>query len=129
MVENRIVLVESGMFLPKNLSPIDGEIGVNTVVPQYMYFHDGDNLSGNVARFKMNDASKLAEAWFVSIYDPKDNDGKNAECNQIKRAIVVHWYFTPIDWEAITRDLADVIDLWDFVDPVASLVPFFIPQK
>ncbi|GEM_PF-3107190 len=129
MVENRIVLVESGMFSPKNLSPIDGEIGVNTVVPQYMYFHDDNNLSSNVARFKIDNTSMLAEAWFVSIYDPKDNAGKNADCNQIKRAIVVHWYFIPTDWTSVEEDMKSIIDLWDWFDTTPSLFPPFTPQK
>lgn len=137
MVENRIVSVASGMFESENLSPINGEMGVNAVVAQAMNFHDAICLSGNVARFKMDNFSKPAKAWFVSVYDPAVNAGKNAECNQVKRAIVVYWHFVPEmpdgqePWfiETSSGELADILHITDVGEPSETLRPLFIPQK
>lgn len=128
MVENRIVSVASGIFEPENLSPINGEIGVNTVVAQEMNFHDSVYLSANVARFQMDDFSKPAKAWFVSVYDPAVNAGKNAECNQVKRAIIVYWHFIPDQCfvELLSGEL--YIETPD-IKPNESLHPLFTPQK
>lgn len=132
MVENRVVSVASGMFFPVNLSPINGEIGVGTIVAQNMNFHDKDYLSGNCARFKMDDFSKPATAWFVSVYDPAVNVGKNAEVNQVRRAIVVHWHFIPdVPDQIFVETLSgEVIDIGVESDECfETLQPPFIPQK
>lgn len=128
MVENRIVSVASGMFEPENLSPINGEIGVNTVVAQDMNFHDSVYLSGNVARFQMDDFSKPAKAWFVSVYDPAVNARKNAECNQVKRAIIVYWHFIPDQCYAELLSGELYVEMPD-MKPNETLHPPFIPQK
>ena len=132
MVENREVLVASGMFNPVNLSPTNGEIGINTVITQNMYFHDRTFLSRNCARFKMVDFTIPAKAWFVSIYDPSSNPGKNAEINQIKRAIVVYWHFIPDVPEQIFVETlsGEIIDIYGGDgDPTGTLHPLFTPQK
>lgn len=131
MVENRTVSIASGMFAPVNLCPVAGEVGVDTVVSQVMSFHDKVYLSGNSARFMVKDSSHPAEAWFVSIYDPKSNAGKNAECNQIKRAIVVHWYFLPeSQWKTLAdvEPYSEVIKSWISGD-VIEMLSLFTPQK
>lgn len=133
MIGNRNVVVSSGMFDAVNLSPINGEVGVNTVVDQVMSFHDKIYLSGNGARFKVNNFLNPAEAWFVSIYDPTKagNVGKNAACNQIKRAVVVHWYFIPEpQWEVLAgvAPYGEVINAW-YDGAVREIAPLFTPQK
>lgn len=133
MIENRVVVVSSGMFDAVNLSPVNGEVGVNTVVDQVMSFHDKFYLSGNSARFKVNNFLNPAEAWFVSIYDPTKagNVGKNAACNQIKRAVVVHWYFIPEpQWEALAKiaPYGEIINAW-YSGAVREIAPLFMPQK
>lgn len=133
MIENRNVVVSSGMFDAVNLSPVNGEVGVNTVVDQVMSFHDKTYLSGNSARFKVDNFLNPAEAWFVSIYDPTKagNAGKNAACNQIKRAVVVHWYFIPEpQWAALAgaAPYGEVINAW-YSGAVREIAPLFTPQK
>ncbi len=87
MTVNLTTYVSTGMFEAHNLVPINGEIGTNTLVTQTMSYHDSVYLSGDVARFKILDINQLADAWFISVYDPQPNDKKQ------QKVIVVHWYF------------------------------------
>lgn len=100
MIADRVTKVFTGMFEAHNLAPVDGEIGVNTLVAQNMHYHGSVYLSGDVARFQIVDPNQLADAWFISVYNYDPNDG-NIPANQQGKTIVVHWYFynsdMPID--------------------------------
>ena len=129
MVENRSTRIYSGMYNPINLSAINGEVGVNSTVLQTMSFHDKNCLSGNVARFQINDMRQIASAWFVSYYDPSLNAASgNAPTNQEKKALVVFWLFFPPDFLGNpanitgTGPLEDVISYWDYFDGIPSTI-------
>ena len=92
MIANRVTNVSTGMFEAHNLAPINEQIGVNTLVAQNMSYHNSVYLSGNVARFQILNPTQLADAWFISVYNPNPNDG-NIPANQQQKTIVVHWYF------------------------------------
>ena len=115
MIENRAVNVASGMLNCSNLEPINGEIGVSGVVTQTMSFHDGIYLSGNCARFKITDPTKLAKGWFVSIYRQK--------------AIVVFWHFIPQGTIDYTLDGLPIITTDEPRIVKCELEPLFLPQK
>jgi len=141
MVENRRTIVSSGMYNPTNLTPNQDQIGMNDLVQQTMSFHDGEYLSGNAARFSINDMNQVADAWFLSIYDPDynrynpndPNNTYNADVNQTKKAIIVHWYIIPINVpiDAVTENqrLQEVLRDWDVGDVIENLVPQFTPQQ
>ena len=92
MIDDRITTVSTGMFEAHNLAPINGQIGVNALVAQNMSYHGSVYLSGDSAKFQIVDPNQLADAWFISVYNPQDNDG-NISDNQVQKTIVVHWYF------------------------------------
>jgi hypothetical protein len=100
MIDNRSAVVESGIFKSFNLQAINGEIGIHVLVPQTMSFHDQTYLSGNSARFKVNDVHQLAGGWFVSVYDPihSVNQANGNTDGQRLRAIVVKWTIIPSSW-------------------------------
>ena len=93
MVENRNVKVSTGIFEAHNISPIEGQLGFGCIVPQTMSFHDKIYLSGNVAKFKIVNPQEIADAWFISVYNPEVNDGNINENKQQPKVILVHWYF------------------------------------
>lgn len=130
MIEDRKTYIESGIYEPKNLEAVDGEIGINSLIEQEMSFHNAVYLSGNSARFKINDMNKIAEGWFVAYYNPNKNANcGNSAINQKKKAIVVHWTFIPknlFDAEKLP-DLANVIQNWDTEDIRLVLEPQFSP--
>ncbi|MDR0647446.1 MAG: hypothetical protein LBF43_03360 [Puniceicoccales bacterium] len=100
MIENRLAVVESGIFEAFNLQAVNGEIGINGLVPQTMSFHDKIYLSGNSARFHVNDVNQLVGGWFVSVYDPTHatNQANGNTEGQRLRAIVVKWTLIPSSW-------------------------------
>ncbi|MDR2396675.1 MAG: hypothetical protein LBD69_02390 [Puniceicoccales bacterium] len=102
MIDNRLVVVESGIFEAFNLQAVNREIGINVLIPQTMSFHDKIYLSGNAARFHINDVSALAGGWFVSVYDPTQSNG-NAEGQRL-RAIVVKWTIIPSSWFTMSQN-------------------------
>lgn len=131
MIENRMTRVSSGMYEPHNLQPINGMIGVNNLVEQGMHFHDGTYLSGNVARFQVVDMNNIADAWFVSVYNPDRNqDSNNADINQQSvKAIVVHWYLIPDNVQPQADFLQHVLVNWDRGHVAENLNPQFVPQQ
>ena len=130
MIENRMTRVSSGMYEPHNLQPINGMIGVNSLVDQEMHFHDSIYLSGNVAQFQVVDMNNIADAWFVSIYNPDRNqNSNNADINQQSvKAIVVHWYLIPDNVQP-QGFLKNVLANWDKGEVKGNLNPQFIPQQ
>ena len=133
MIEDRTTSVSTGMFEAHNLAPFVNEsgineVGINNLVAQDMYFHDGESLSGNVARFAIVDPKELADAWFISVYNPRDNDG-NVAANKHQQVIVVHWYFFKTDMAINAQQyptLVEAIDLWLGGD-VNIIAPQMIP--
>ena len=129
MTENRDTSVSTGMFEAHNLTPVNDEVGVNNIVAQTMSFHNKEYLSGNVARFQIVDSNKLADAWFISVYNPTNN-GKD-DANNLQQVIVVHWYFftthMAID-EQQYPTLAEAIQAWDCGE-VKTIAPQITPVK
>ena len=131
MIENRMTRVSSGMYEPHNLQPINGMIGVNNLVEQEMHFHGSIYLSGNVAQFQVVDMNNIADAWFVSLYDPNRNqNSNNAAINQQSvKAIVVHWYLIPNNVQPQAEFLQYVLANWETGHMPGDLNPQFIPQQ
>lgn len=140
MIENRMTHVSSGMYEPHNLQPINGMIGANNLVEQVMHFHDSTYLSGNVARFQVVDMNNVADAWFVSVYNPNRNQepyntrsttyrSYNAHINQQRKAIVVHWYLIPNNVQPQAKLLQDALANWYTRDAEENLTPQFVPQQ
>ena len=132
MVENRIANISSGIYAPNNLTAFQGQIGVNNLVQQSMSFHDKIYLSGNVARFTITNMNQVADAWFLSVYAPKVNQGVNAQVNQTSKAIVIHWYIFPPNFDnnqTNNQHLREVLTNWDTGNTFESLTPQFIPQQ
>ena len=134
MIKNRLTYIASGIYEPKNLEAIAGQIGINSLVEQGMSFHDTVYLSGNSARFKIVDMNQVAEGWFVSYYDPARNANcGNVAINQKKKAIVVHWYFLPQNLADSNQELPEPYktfngNFWTEED-VLCLKPQFEPAK
>ena len=131
MIANRVTSVSTGMFEAHNLAPINGQIGVNALVAQNMSYHDSVYLSGNVARFQILNPTQLADAWFISVYNPQPNDG-NIAANKQQKTIVVHWYFfkngMTIDAQQYPT-LVDVITGWDLRYPTVFIAPQMTPVR
>lgn len=129
MIANRVTSVSTGMFEAHNLAPVKGEVGVNDIVAQNMSFHEKVYLSGNVARFQIVDSTKLADAWFISVYNPTNNG--NVAANNHQQVIVVHWYFfktgMAID-EQQYPTLAEAIQDWT-CGAVKIIAPQMTPVK
>ena len=139
---NRLTEVASGVYSPINIKPQKGQLGENGLIQQTMSFHkDEDNnwyLSGNCARFSIEDMNNVAEGWFVSLYDPMVNAESDNIENQIKKAIVVHWYFIPSEFfgntskEKLPKNCQQAIEYWSrgnlFV-PTTMEPQFYIKQQ
>ncbi len=131
MIENRRTNIASGIYEPENLEAVNGEIGINNLVPQIMSFHDKIYLSGNSARFKISNFNQMAQGWFVSYYDPS----KNAQCgnnpiNQKRKAIVIYWTFIPKPlFNTISfPQFSNIIENWNNIgETTFSLIPQFYP--
>ncbi|MDR0755876.1 MAG: hypothetical protein LBE99_03115 [Puniceicoccales bacterium] len=105
MIENRLAVVESGIFEAFNLQAVNGEIGMGGLVPQTMSFHDKTYLSGNSARFHVDDINALAGGWFVSVYATNQSNG-NMDGQRL-RAIVVKWTIIPSSWFTASQNCTD----------------------
>ena len=132
MIANRVTNVSTGMFEAHNLAPINEQIGVNTLVAQNMSYHNRDYLSGNVARFQILNPTQLADAWFISVYNPNPNDG-NSVANQQPKTIVVHWYFFKNGMTINAQQyptLVDAITGWDLLRyPTVVIDPQMTPVR
>ncbi|MDR2768997.1 MAG: hypothetical protein LBB19_00340 [Puniceicoccales bacterium] len=129
MTNNRSAVVDSGIFGAFNLEAVNGEIGIGSLVPQTMSFHDKTYLSGQggkSARFKVKDVNQLSGGWFVSVYDPThaaNQSNGNIE-GQRPRAIVVKWTIIPLLWFTECPDLTlspYPVFTWDS-DPVNEVL-------
>ncbi|MDR1254650.1 MAG: hypothetical protein LBJ78_01305 [Puniceicoccales bacterium] len=109
MTDNRLAVVESGIWGSFNLQAINGEIGIDGLVPQTMSFHDKTYLSGNSARFNVNDVNQLAGGWFVSVYDPQNavNQANGNTDGQRLRAIAIKWTIIPSSWFTTPQNCTD----------------------
>lgn len=131
MIENRCTNIASGIYESENLEAVNGEIGINNLVPQTMSFHDKIYLSGNSARFKISNFNQIAQGWFVSYYD----SSKNAQCgnnpiNQKRKAIVIYWTFIPKHlFNTIAfPQFSNIIENWNNIGTtILSLIPQFHP--
>ena len=130
MIANRVTKVSTGIFEVHNLAPINGQVGVNTLVAQNMYYHDSIYLSDNVARFQIINRNQLADAWFISVYNPQANDG-NIAGNRQPKTIVVHWYFFNKNMSITPQTyptLAEAIKEWDRANTV-TMKPQMTPVR
>jgi hypothetical protein len=104
MTSNCEAVVGSGIFAPDNLRL--STIGDATTVDQKMIYRDGKfsgEYDANTAAFGLLDPNKVAQGWFVSIYDPGENDGRGF----CRHAIVVKWTLIP---EGVKHP---ILPLWD----------------
>jgi hypothetical protein len=112
MTDDRSAVVESGIWGALNLQAVGEEIGIESLVPQTMYFHDKTCLSGKnsqSARFNVDDINQLAGGWFVSVYDPINsvNQANGNTDGQRLRAIVVKWTIIPSSWFTASQNCTD----------------------
>ncbi|MDR0393043.1 MAG: hypothetical protein LBH52_02315 [Puniceicoccales bacterium] len=109
MTDDRLVVVESGIFGAFNLQSIDGKIGTGSLVPQTLSLHNKIYLSGNVARFNVNDVNQLSGGWFVSVYNPAHpvNRANGNTEGQRLRVIAVKWTIIPSSWFTASQNCTD----------------------